>query len=48
MEQFRRKGYKCQEIKEQSSTLFIIRHEKNQSDVLALINGVYKNLLKTN
>ena len=49
IEEFRRKGYKCQEIKEENATIFIITHEKNSIDpVLQIVNESYKDLLKAN
>ena len=47
-EQFRRKGYKCEEIKEDDSTIFIIKYEKKNTDLSQLANGTYKDLLKNN
>jgi len=49
LEQFRRKGYKCQEVCEQNATVFIITHEKKQSDVIAqTMTESYKDFFKTN
>lgn len=35
VEQFLRKGYKCEEICEESSTIFIITHEKKNTDTIS-------------
>jgi hypothetical protein len=48
LEQFRKKGYQCKEIKEQDATTFIIRHEKKNTDVSQLVSETYKDLLKKN
>ena len=49
LEQFRRKGYKCQEVCEENATLFIITHEKKQAEFITQsINNSYKDLLKNN
>lgn len=49
LEQFRRKGYKCEEIQEQRSTIFIITHERKNTDTInQAVNDSYKGLLKTN
>jgi hypothetical protein len=47
IEQFRRKGYKCEEIKEQNATIIIISHERKNADTPPL-NETYKDLLKAN
>jgi hypothetical protein len=49
LEQFRRKGYKCEEIKEKDATIFIITHEKKNADVITqVMNEKYKDLFRTN
>ena len=49
LEQFRRKGYKCEEVLEEGATVFIIKHEKKHSDIVVqVMNESYKDLLKTN
>ena len=49
LEQFRRKGYKCEEILQEDATVFIIKHEKKTSDLITqVMNDSYKDLLKTN
>ena len=32
LEQFRRKGYKCEEVLQHDATIFIIRHGKKATD----------------
>jgi len=49
LEQFRRKGYNCEEVCEENATIFIIKHQKKHSEVIAqAINENYKDLFKTN
>jgi hypothetical protein len=49
MEQFRRKGYQCEQILEQNATIFIITHERKNTEPLSqVVTEVYKDLLKTN
>ena len=49
LEQFRRKGYKCEEILQEDATIFIIKHEKKHSDLITqVVNDSYKDLLRTN
>jgi hypothetical protein len=47
LEQFRRKGYKCEEVEEQDATIFIITHEKKNASMVAQVaSETYKSLLK--
>lgn len=49
IEQFLRKGYRCEEIQEQNATVFIITHEKRNTDtVIRTVNKTYKDLLRPN
>ena len=49
LEQFRRKGYRCEEVCEENATIFIIKHEKKQSDfIVQAVNENYKDFFKTN
>ena len=49
LEQFRRKGYKCEEIVKDGSTTFIIKHDKKHPDLItSVVNESYKDLFKTN
>lgn len=49
LEQFRRKGYRCEEIEENGTTTFIITHEKKASEVITqVMNDSYKDLLRAN
>jgi hypothetical protein len=49
LEEFHRKGYKCEEVKEENATIFIITHQKKATDNIAqLINATYKELRKAN
>ena len=49
IDQFCRKGYKCEEVQEQDSTVFIIKHEKKNTDVITqVMNETYKDLLRAN
>ncbi|MBO9682690.1 MAG: hypothetical protein J7502_08500 [Flavisolibacter sp.] len=49
LEQFRRKGYKCQEIEQQDATIFILTHEKKVTDtVTPVISEAYKDLFRAN
>jgi hypothetical protein len=49
LEQFRHKGYNCQEIEQQDATIFILTHEKKVTDmVTAAVSETYKDLFKTN
>jgi hypothetical protein len=48
-EQFRRKGYSCEAIEEENSTIFILKHEKkNTEPLLHLTNKVYKDSTRAN
>lgn len=49
LDQFRRKGYKCEEIEENDATVFIIKHEKKTNDVIGQsIVEPYRGLFKAN
>jgi hypothetical protein len=49
LEQFRRKGYKCEEVEEQNATIFIFTHEKKNTDIVThVISETYKGLFKAN
>jgi hypothetical protein len=49
LEEFRRKGYKCEEILQDDATVFIIKHGKKHSDFITqVVNDSYKDLLRTN
>lgn len=49
IEQFLRKGYKCEEIFEQDATVFIITHEKKNTDAITpVMESSYKNFYKSN
>ena len=49
LEQFRRKGYNCEEIPEKEATVFIITHEKKNTDTITqVMNEKYKDLLRAN
>jgi hypothetical protein len=49
LEEFRRKGYKCQEIEQQDATIFIITHGKKITDITTpVINETHKGLFKAN
>jgi hypothetical protein len=49
LEQFLRKGYKCEEIREEEATTFIITHEKKNTDIITqVMNETYKDLLRVN
>lgn len=49
LEQFRRKGYKCEEVEQQEATLFIITHEKKITDFTTqAVSETYKGLFKAN
>ena len=49
LDQFRRKGYKCEEIEENDATVFIIKHEKKTIDIIAqAVVEPYKGLFKAN
>lgn len=49
LEQFLRKGYKCEEIHEEDATIFIFTHEKKNTDAIAgVMNEPYKDLLRAN
>lgn len=49
LEQFHRKGYRCEEICEKDATIFIITHEKNNNEVITqVMTKAYKELLRTN
>ena len=47
LEQFLRKGYRCEEINEDDATVFIFTHEKKNVDAIArAVNETYKEILK--
>ena len=46
LEQFRRKGYNCKEIKEVNATIFLIIHPHDH--VRPPLTETYKKLLKSN
>lgn len=49
LEQFLRKGYKCEEVHEDDATVFIITHEKKSADVITMaVHQTYKEILKAN
>ena len=49
LDQFRRKGYRCEEIEENGITTFIIKHEKKINEVITqVMNDTYKDLLRAN
>jgi len=49
VDQFRHKGYKCTEIKEDDSVIIIVKHEKKNDDLLShTLNENYKSLLRSN
>jgi hypothetical protein len=49
LEQFLRKGYKCEEICEDDATTFIITHEKKNTNIITqVMNGTYKDLIRAN
>jgi hypothetical protein len=49
LEQFRRKGYKCEEICEENATTFVITHEKKSTEIISqVVNETYKDLLRNN
>jgi hypothetical protein len=49
LEQFFRKGYKCEEIFEQNATIFIITYEKKNTDIVTqTMNESYKELFRAN
>ena len=49
LEQFRRKGYRCDEVEENGTITFIIKHEKKINEVITqVMNDTYKDLLKAN
>jgi hypothetical protein len=49
LEQFFRKGYKCEEILERDATIFVITHEKKNTSVIApVMNEPYKEILRAN
>ncbi len=41
IQEFRRKGYKCEEIREGNSTIFIMKHEK-KDPILQAVQETYK------
>jgi hypothetical protein len=48
-EQFRRKGYHCEEIKEENSTIFIVKHGKKIiGPLLHATNETHKDLFGAN
>jgi len=50
VEQFRRKGYSCRELKETDATILILTHEKKQralSEIPVMITGA-KNFMGAN
>ena len=51
VEQFRRKGYKCEEVKEGSNTILILTHEKKHlitTELSQMIGGTGKNFMGAN
>lgn len=49
LEEFRRKGYKCEEIREQDATIFIITHEKKNTEVITqIMTKAYKDFSGAN
>lgn len=49
VEQFLRKGYRCEEICEENSTIFVITHEKKNTDTISQsANEMYKDLARKN
>lgn len=49
IEQFRRKGYRCEEVKQEDATILILRHEKKTADFISqIVNETYKDLLRGN
>lgn len=47
LEQFRYKGYKCEEVKEQNATIFIITHEKKSPNmIMQVVSETCKSLFK--
>lgn len=47
LEQFRRKGYKCEEIEQQESTIFIITHERKLTEmIMPIVGETYTGLFK--
>ena len=49
LDEFRRKGYTCEEIEQQDATIFIITDEKKSTDIIPqAINETYKGFFKTN
>lgn len=49
LEQFRHKGYRCTEIKEEDAVILIVKHEKKNDDLLSqTLNENYKALFKSN
>jgi hypothetical protein len=48
LEQFRRKGYKCDEVEEQDATIFIITHEKKITENIAHVVSQAYGLFKAN
>ena len=49
IEQFRRKGYQCEEILQDVATTFIIKHDKKPSEfITSVLTDSYKDLLKAN
>lgn len=49
IDQFRRKGYKCEEIEEKDATILIITHGKKNTDTFTqVMNESFKGLFKAN
>jgi hypothetical protein len=49
LDQFRRKGYKCEEIEEQEATIFIITHDRKTTNTTTPVTSKnYKILFKAN
>jgi hypothetical protein len=49
LDQFRRKGYKCEEIEEQEATIFVITHDKKTTATTTPVTSEnYKVLFKAN
>lgn len=49
VEQFLRKGYKCDEICEESSTVFVITYERKNTDTMSqAADEMYKDLVSKN
>ena len=48
LEQFSRKGYKCEAVNEQNATTIIITHEKKNTELIPPLKETYTDLLKAN